>query len=307
MPHTHPVAGAVEQLATGMHFTEGPAWIGEHGMLLFTDIPGNAIHAWRDGEGLSTWCDNAHFAIGLARDTDGRVLACEHTTRALSALTVLPDGRCGARTVLASGVGDRVLNSTNDVICASDGTILFTDPPFGVRAEDGQLHGYQQAMELPGCYVLAVGDSATAPRVLIDAVYRPNGLCLSPDETVLYVSDSSEIHHKVIAFDVGPGWTMAGGRDFAVMPVGVPDGMRVDAEGHLWVGGGDGIYIYAPDGTEAAHVPVPEMVTNLEFGGVDLCDVYITAVSSLYRVRSTVPGGRRMRVTPEAGETSDRG
>ncbi|NER85462.1 MAG: hypothetical protein F6K42_39450 [Leptolyngbya sp. SIO1D8] len=124
------------------------------------------------------------------------------------ALSVEADGSCGARAVLASGIGDRVLNSTNDVICTSDGTILFTDPPFGVRAEDGELHGYQQAMELDGCHVLAVGDAPDAPRVLIEDIYRPNGLCLSPDETVLYVSDSSDRHHKVIAFDVGPDWTV---------------------------------------------------------------------------------------------------
>lgn len=297
MGTTHPIAGEVEQLATGLSFTEGPAWVAEHDMVLFTDIPGNAIHAWREGEGLSTWCDNAHFAIGLTRDRAGPIIACEHSTRCLTALELTADGRCGARTVLASGIGDRVLNSTNDVICASDGTILFTDPPFGVRAEDGALHGYQQAMELPGCSVMAVGESATAPRVLIEGIYRPNGLCLSPDETVLYVSDSSDIHHKVIAFDVGPDWSMSNGRDFAVMPVGVPDGMRIDAEGNLWVGGGDGVYVHAPDGNQLAHAPVPEMVTNLEFGGEDLCDVFITAVSSLYRVRSAVPGGKKMRVT----------
>lgn len=295
---THPVAGRVERLTTGLAFTEGPVWLAEHGTLLFTDIPGNAIHAWRDDAGLSTWCDTAHFAIGLSRDTAGRVLACEHSTRCLTALSVEADGSCGARAVLASGIGDRVLNSTNDVICTSDGTILFTDPPFGVRAEDGELHGYQQAMELDGCHVLAVGDAPDAPRVLIEDIYRPNGLCLSPDETVLYVSDSSDRHHKVIAFDVGPDWTVSNDRDFAVMPVGVPDGMRVDEAGNLWVGGGDGVYVHALDGTQRAHIPVPEMVTNLEFGGDDLCDVFITAVSSLYRVRSAVPGGRKMRFIP---------
>ena len=168
------------------------------------------------------------------------------------------------------------------MICTSGGTILFTDPPFGVRAEDGALHGYQQAMELPGCYVLAVGDTPTDPEVAIEQIYRPNGLCLSPDETTLYVSDSSETHHKVIAFDWGADDVASNGGDFATMPVGVPDG------------GGDGVYVYAPDGTQVAHVPVPEMVTNLEFGGADMCDVYITAVSSLYRVRSAVPGGRKM-------------
>jgi gluconolactonase len=286
------IEGAVDQLATGMAFTEGPAWIAEHRMLLFTDIPGNRIMRWRDADGLSVWLDNAHFAIGLTPDRQGGILACEHSTRCITRIAINKDGSPGGRTVLAASHQGRVLNSTNDVICASNGTILFTDPPFGVRAEDGQLHGYQQAMEMPFCGVFAVGADAEHPRLLTDAVYRPNGLCLSPDETTLYVSDSSDRHHKVIAFDVGPGFALTNMRDFCVMPVGVPDGMRVDAAGNLWVSGGDGLHVHSPDGTRIAHAPVPEMVTNLEFGGADGRDVFITAVSSLYRLRAALPGGR---------------
>jgi gluconolactonase len=275
-----------------MAFTEGPAWITEHHMLLFTDIPGNRIMRWRDRDGLSVWLNNAHFAIGLAADGQGGVLACEHSTRRITRIAIGDDGGPGERTVLAASHQGRVLNSTNDVIRASDGTILFTDPPFGVRAEDGQLHGYQQAMELPFCGVFAAGGDAGMPRLLTDAIYRPNGLCLSPYERTLYVSDSSDRHHKVVAFDVGPGFALTNMRDFCVMPVGVPDGMRVDAAGNLWVSGGDGIHVHAPDGTRIAHAPVPEMVTNLEFGGADGRDVFITAVSSLYRLRAALPGGR---------------
>ncbi len=291
------IDGDLEQLATGLAFTEGPAWIAEHDMLLFTDIPGNRIHAWSGRAGLSTWSENAHFAIGLARDGDGRVLACEHSTRSLTAIEVTPDGGAGARTVLASAIGERILNSTNDVICASDGTVLFTDPPFGVRTLEGALHGYQQAMELDGAYVLRVTGDAAAPRPVITDIYRPNGLCLSPDERTLYVSDSSERHHKVVACDVGADWQMSAPRDFAVMPVGVPDGLRVDIEGNLWVAGGDGVYVYTPDGAQVGHVSVPEMVTNLEFGGAERLDVYITATTSLYRIRAARPGAPRPPVS----------
>lgn len=285
------VTGEVEQLATGMSFTEGPVWIAEHACLLFTDIPGNAIMRWSAADGLTTWMENAHFAIGLTRDRTGRVLSCEHSTRSLTALTLTGEGALGGRAVLARGWEGRVLNSTNDVICASDGTVLFTDPPFGVRMLEGALHGYQQAQEIDGAYVFAVTVDADAPRPVVTEIYRPNGLCLSPDERTLYVSDSSEAHHKVIALDYADG-AASNTRDFAVMPVGVPDGMRVDAEGRLWVAGGDGVYVWDAGGAQVGHVPVPEMVTNIEFGGPDLSQLFITATSSLYRVQTTTRCGR---------------
>ena len=286
------ITGTLEHLSGEMSFTEGPVWIEEHGCLLFTDIPGNAIMRWKDGESLSVWSDNAHFAIGLTRDREGRVISCEHSTRTLSALMLGADGGLAGREVLARAHEGRVLNSTNDVICTSDGTILFTDPPFGVRNLEGALHGYQQAQELPGSWVFAVGPDADHPRAACKDIYRPNGLCLSPDEKTLYVSDSSERYHKVVALDVGPGWDLSNLRDLAVMPVGVPDGMRVDADGNIWASGGDGVYVFAPDGAQLAHLPVPEMVTNVEWGGPDLSQLYITATKSLYRVQTGTRSGR---------------
>lgn len=283
--------GELEQLATGLSFTEGPCWLAEHGCLLFTDIPGNAIMRWSEADGLSIWMENAHFAIGLTRDRSGRVLSCEHSTRSLTALSVGADGALSGREVLANSHEGRVLNSPNDVICSSDSTILFTDPPFGVRNLEGALHGYQQAQEIDGAFVFEVGASPDAPLPVVTDIYRPNGLCLSPDERVLYVSDSSEAHHKVIALDYADG-VASNPRDFAVMPVGVPDGMRVDVEGRLWVAGGDGVYVFAPDGAQVGHVPVPEMVTNVEFGGPGLSELYITATTSLYRVRTRTRNGR---------------
>ena len=285
------IAGEVAKLAGGMGFTEGPCWLADRQAVLFTDIPANRIMRWSAAGGLSVWNDNAHFAIGLARDGD-RVLVCEHSTRSLSALSLADgaDGADRARQVLARSVNGRVLNATNDVICTRDGTVLFTDPPFGVRAEDGALHGYEQAMELPFCAVFRVTDDPDAPVPLTTGIYRPNGLCLSPDEGLLYVSDSSARHHKVVVCEVGRGWTLGPAVDFAIMPVGVPDGLRVDVAGNLWVAGGDGVYVYAPAGHQIGHAPVPEMVTNIEFGGADGCDLFITAVTALYHLRSTLPG-----------------
>ena len=288
-----PAVGELERIATGMSFSEGPVWLAEHGRLLLTDIPANRIMSWSDEDGLCCWSRQAHFAIGLSRDADGRVIACEHSTRTLAGISLLPDGQPGERKVLTRSVYGRVLNSTNDVIVSNDGTVMFTDPPFGVRNLEGTLHGYQQAMELPRCSVFRVTDDPDGPEEIAGSVYRPNGLCLSPDESVLYVSDSSERHHKVVAFNVGPGFSLSAQRDFAVMPVGVPDGMRADREGNVWIAGGDGIYIHGPDGQAVGHVAVPEMVTNLEFGGSDLKEVFITATTSLYRVCSAIPGALR--------------
>lgn len=284
------VTGPVELVATGLGFTEGPCWLADHETWLFTDIPRNAILRW-PGEGPpEIWRRNSHFAIGLARAADGRVLACEHSTRSLTALEVLPDGSCGARQVLARSVGDRVLNSTNDVVAAPGGAVWFTDPPFGVREDGGELVGYEQAMERP-CDVLAVGPDPASATVVVGGIHRPNGLCLSPDGSTLYVSDSSTRHHHVHAVtldDSGPPW--GPGDVLWTMPVGVPDGMRCDVEGNVWVAGGDGVYVVSPAGEQMGHVRVPEMVTNVCFGGADMRTLLVTATTGVYRVRTAVAG-----------------
>lgn len=266
------------QLATGMHFTEGPVWLARENCVLFTDIPANAIMRWSADDGLTVWNANSHFAIGLYLDREGRVIACEHSTRRLTRYE--PDGRV---TVLASHHGAHVLNSTNDVcVRPSDGAIFFTDPPFGVRVEDGQLHGYQQAMEYGACGVFRVTQDPQRPLLLTDAIYRPNGLCFSLDETTLYVSDSSERYHHIHAMTLHPDNRITDLRVFAVLPKGVPDGMRIDTDDRLYVAGLDGVYVYLPDGTLIGKLLVPEMVTNICFGGAARQTLFVTAVSSLY-------------------------
>jgi gluconolactonase len=278
---------ACQRLATGLAFTEGPVYLPDEDCLLFTDIPANAIMRWSAAQGLSVHNANAHFAIGLYLDLQGRLIACEHSTRRLTRTEA-----DGSVTVLASHYSAHVLNSTNDVCVRSDGAIFFTDPPFGVRQEDGQLHGYQQAMEYGFCGVFRVTDDPTDPQPILRDIYRPNGLCFSPDERVLYVSDSSERHHCVYAYDVIDDQP-TNGRVFAVLPQGVPDGMRVDEQGRLYVAGLDGVYVYLPDGTPLGILHVPEMVTNLCFGGADRQTIYITAVSSLYAFRVKAHGVQR--------------
>jgi gluconolactonase len=269
---------ARQQLASGMIFTEGPVWVERDACLLFTDIPNNAIMRWSASDGLSVHNASAHFPIGLYLDLDGRLIACEHTTRRLTRRE-----HDGSVTPLATHYGDHVLNSTNDVcVRASDGAIFFTDPPFGIRVEDGQIFGYQQAMEYGFCGVFKVSGDPAAPHLVTDALYRPNGLCFSPDERTLYVADSSERYHQVYALTMTPEDRAVDASVFAVMPSGVPDGMRVDTEGRLYIAALDGIHVYAPDATFLGKLLVPEMVTNLCFGGARRRTLFITACSSLY-------------------------
>lgn len=273
------------QLVGGLGFTEGPVWLPKEQCVLFTDIPHNAILRWDERGGLHTWNDNAHFAIGLSLDQAGRLLACEHTTRRLTRYE--PDGQVS---VLASHHGPYVLNSTNDVCLHPDGRIFFTDPPFGVRLDEaGQLVGYQQGMEYGACGVFRVGDRPESPVLLTDQIYRPNGLCFSPDGRVLYVSDSSERYHCVYTLRL-EGDRVLDQKVFAVITPGVPDGMRCDEQGRLYVSALDGVQVFNAKGMLLGKIRVPEMVTNLCFGGPDRRTLFITAVSSLYAISLQTKG-----------------
>ena len=275
-----PEGAELQRLATGLGFTEGPIW--RDGRVEFTDIPGDAILAWSPQDGVTTIVDNSHFAIGLTVDHQGRRIACEHTTRRLTRT----EGD-GTVTVLARSVDGRVLNSTNDVVVRSDGSVWFTDPPFGVRTEDGELHGYQQGMELDYCGVFRVTDDPDAPEPIITSLYRPNGLIFDRDERRLFVTDSSERFRTIFACAVD-GEHVGRPEPFAVLPAGVPDGMAVDVEDRLYVAGLDGVYVYdthaAPEARLLGRIDVPEMVTNCCFGGPDRRTLFITATSSLYAV-----------------------
>ena len=277
----------VVRLASDMAFTEGPVWLEAEQSLLFTDIPRNRIHCWNFEDGLTVWNDNAHFAIGLAVDLAGRVIACEHSTRRLTRRE--PDG---SSLTLASSYGHHAFNSTNDVcVRRSDGAVFFTDPPFGVRLnEAGALVGYQIGMEYGACGVFKVTDDPTQPQLVTDAIYRPNGICFSLSERCLYVSDSSELHHRVHILELNDDDTVKSDRVFAVIDAGVPDGMRIDAEDRLYVAALDGVHVFEPSGELIGKIPVPEMVTNLCFGGPNLSTLFITATSSLYATELSVKG-----------------
>ena len=281
------LSGTVEQLATGLYWAEGPQWFGDGRYLLFSDIPNNRILRWDDCSGaVSDFRNPSSHANGLARDRQGRLLACEHGARRVTRTEY-----DGSITVLASHYQGKRLNSPNDIVCRSDGSIWFTDPPFGIL---GWWEGEPATPELPhGVYRIdpASGDLAM---VLAD-LQGSNGLAFSPDEKVLYVVESRATpHRKIWQYDV-VGATLTNKRLFVdAGGPGAYDGMAVDVAGNVWCGFGssgapgadlealDGVRVYAADGTPLAHIHLPERCANVCFGGANNNRLFMAASHSLY-------------------------
>lgn len=268
--------GEPKKLASGFQFTEGPVWHPE-GYLLFTDIPANRIIRWLPDGHVETCREPSGHANGLTFDRDGRLIACEHGNRRVSRTE--PDG---AIVILAAHFQGRRLNSPNDVVVRSDGTVYFTDPPYGIALDERELPFH-------GVYALAPGGTLT---LLTDDFDRPNGLAFSPDERILYVGDTARRH--VRAFDVRPDGTLSNGRVFAELyseQPGGPDGMKVDVEGNLYVTAAGGVWLFASSGRHVGLLPVPEPPpANCAFGGSDRRTLFITDRTSLLCVRTRVPG-----------------
>ena len=282
---------AVQRLWTGARWAEGPVWFGESCTLLFSDIPHNRKLRWIPDGGpsgqVTEYTREANFSNGHTRDAQGRLLVCEHGTR-----RVVRIGTDGAAQVLATHWGAHRLNSPNDVVVTRDGAVWFTDPTYGILSN---TEGYQAPAEYGGAYVFRLDPASGALEVVADDFAQPNGLAFSPDESRLYVADSAASHdpagaHHVRVFTRGSDGRWRGGAVFAEISPGVPDGLRVDALGHVWISAGDGIHCHAPDGTLIGRILVPEVVANLCFGGQDGRDLFITATTSLYRCRVQVRG-----------------
>lgn len=268
----------VEQVASGFQFTEGPVWHPD-GYLLFSDIPASIIYRWRPGESEATvYRSPSGHSNGLTLDAQGRLIACEHDRR------VSRTEADGTVVAIATHYQDKRLNSPNDVVVHSDGSVYFTDPPYGLP---GQTEGKE--LEWNGVYRLAPNGTLT---LLDDSFERPNGLAFSPDESTLYVDDSYKGHIR--AFDVRPDGTLANGRVFADLSdpgaQGVPDGMKVDLLGNVFCTGPGGIWVVSPEGQVWGRITVPEQPANLAWGDADYKTLYITARTGLYRVR-TLTGG----------------
>jgi gluconolactonase len=280
----------LEVLHTGMRWAEGPVWFADAGCLLLSDVPSNRILRWVEGQGASVYREPASNANGNTRDRQGRLLTCESGGR-----RVVRTELDGSQTVLADRYQGKRLNSPNDVVVKSDGTIWFTDPDYGILSD---FTGNKAPSEIGACHVFRIDPSSGELSSVCGDMVKPNGLAFSPDERILYVADSGASHdpegpHHILAFDVGEHGALRNRRVFAVIDPGIPDGFRVDVDGHVWTSAEDGVHCIAPDGELIGKISVPETVANLTFGGPKRNRLFIAAASSLYAVFVGTRGAQR--------------
>lgn len=274
-----PEKANLEQIAAGFGFTEGPIWRGDY--LLFSDIPRNRIVRLRllsEGPEITTFRSPSGNSNGLTMDKNGRLIACEHSTRRVTRTEL-----DGSISVLADRYQGRRLNSPNDVVVRSDGSVYFTDPSFGL----GQPPKWK---ELPSNGVYRIAPDGQL--ILLAADFEmPNGLAFSPDESVLYVNDTRRGHIR--AFDVGNDGSISNGRVLTEMKApepGGPDGMKVDRQGNIYCTGPGGIWIIEPGGKCLGRIMMPEIPANFNWGDADWQTLYITARTSIYRLKLAVAG-----------------
>ena len=284
-------SASVERLYTGCRWSEGPVWFGDGRYLLWSDIPNNRILKWEEETGaVSVYRKPSDYGNGNTRDRQGRLVTCEHGSR-----RVTRTEHDGTLTVLADSHDGKSLNSPNDVVVKSDGSVWFTDPPFGIL---GDYEGHKAEPELPQAVYRIDGESGEM-NVVADDILGPNGLCFSPDESLLYVVESRGVpNRKILAYDVADdGRTISGKRvHIDAGPSGTPDGMRCDIDGNLWCGWGmgsdelDGVLVFAPDGAKIGRIRLPERCANVCFGGVKRNRLFMAASHSLYALYVNTQG-----------------
>ena len=288
----HLIVGSarLDILFTGCRWAEGPVWFNDLGCLLWSDIPNQRILRWNgaalSGDGVSVFRSPSNFANGHTRDRQGRLVSCEHGTRRVTRTEM--DGKI---TVLADSYQGRRLNSPNDVVVRSDGSVWFTDPTYGILSD---YEGYRAEPEQPARGVYRIDPASGGITCVIDDFAQPNGLAFSPDETKLYIADSAASHdpaapRHIRVFDVQDDG-LQGGRVFALIDNGIPDGIRVDTAGNLWSSAADGVHCFAPDGSRLGKIRVPQGVANLTFGGPRRNRLFIAATTSLYAIYVAATG-----------------
>ena len=283
-------AAIVERLGGDCVWAEGPAWLPDRQAVIWSDVRRNRIMRWTESGGVEVEETDVEFTNGRTLDLEGRVVACSQGHRRIERVehdgTVTP--------LVATYEGAR-LNSPNDVVVKSDGSIWFSDPPYGILTNE---EGHAADPELPGCYVFRFDPQIGGLTIVADLLVHPNGLAFSVDESVLYISDTSGAvdpagNHHIMAFDVINDTTLRNPRVFAEITPGLPDGFRVDRTDHVFTSAGDGIHVLTKDGGRIGRIPVPEVTSNCVFGGPDGTDLFMTATTSLYRVRTRTTGAPR--------------
>jgi gluconolactonase len=287
-----PAGARIEKLADGFTFTEGPIWMPD-GYLLFSDIPENVIRKWTPDGQVTVFLEKSGYdksdavagafigSNGLTLDVKGRLIICEHGSGRMTRME-----EDGSRTVLADNWEGKRLNSPNDAVYKSDGSLYFTDPPYGLPRPE------MQELDFQGVYLLKNGKLT----LLTKELSRPNGLAFSPDEKYLYVGNSDEVNKFWMRYEVQPDGTLANGSLFydvrSETAEGVPDGMKIDKNGTLYCTGPGGVWIFSPDGKHIGSINPPEVPANLHWGDVDGKTLYITARTGLYRIKLGVEGIR---------------
>ncbi|MEU3768157.1 SMP-30/gluconolactonase/LRE family protein [Amycolatopsis keratiniphila] len=267
----------MRRLHTGCRWTEGPAYFPAGRYLVFSDIPNDRVLRWDETTGaVGVFREPAGFHNGHTVDRQGRLVSCEQGGR-----RVTRTEHDGTTTVLADTYQGKRFNSPNDVVESSDGAIWFTDPSYGI---DSDYEGHQAESEIGACHVYRVDPVDGSVRIVADDFSRPNGLAFSLDESLLYIADTRQKPSHIRVFSVENG-RLSGGEVFATSDAGGFDGMRLDAAGRLWAAAHDGLHCFAPDGTRIGKLRVPEVCSNLTFGGPRRNDLFITASSSVYTLR----------------------
>lgn len=280
----------LEKLAEGCRWLEGPVWFADVQCLFFSDIPNDRIMRWTEAGGATVFRQPAGFPNGQTRDREGRLITCSHHGRCVVRTEI--DGRL---TVLANRYDGKWLNSPNDVVVKSDGTIWFTDPPYGIQTD---YEGGKQQRELPA-RVYRIDPQAGTLDIVSDAFQGPNGLCFSPDERRLYVVETGlqfdtvpVMHIRVFDIDDN-GRSVGNGRVFHTVSPGNADGIRCDEDGYVWSSAGDGVHCIDSSGVLLGKIKVPFTVSNLTFGGRSRCRLFICASQSLYAIYTNQRGAQR--------------
>ena len=271
----------LEELATGFRWIEGPVWMGDAGCLLFQDLPNNRTMRWIEGLGTSVYRAPSDYANGQTRDREGRLVSCSHRGRCL--YRTEHDGRI---TTLVERHGGKRLNSPNDVIVKSDGSIWFTDPVFGIVND---YEGGRQEPEQPPA-VYRFDPKSGEIRIVAGDFDGPNGLAFSPDERLLYIAEAGapivdDPKQYIRVFEVQPdGVTLKGGDIFHKVEPGFSDGFRIDEHGNIWSSAGDGVHCISPRGELLGKIFVPHVVANVAFGGLARNRLFIGASTTLYSI-----------------------